>query len=358
MTAIIENDISYADGTKTIHYLTAGPPSGPLIIFLHGWPAIGLTWKHQLQAFACLGFRAVAPDMPGWGKSTSRRVASDYAQEAIVEGMMALLAAQECSAAIWVGHDWGAAVASSLAAQHPTVVQALVLLCIPYKSIELGLDHLVSLVDRTVYPEDEYPFGSWDYMAYYEESFEKAVAEWDANITALSKILFAPPEEGRSVTDALKPAFTANLRKKGGLIGKSPYPPTETLPDPVLEAEIFDAYIKATEKTGFWPGTAYYLNHKANAAYNSKAPNGGRLGKDKPVLFIHARFDFVSPTFTRLSEPMREACDNLTEVTIQAGHFLTFERPEDVNAAMARFLVEQGKECWPGYADLEYRKTK
>ncbi|KAI0100987.1 putative epoxide hydrolase [Nemania sp. FL0031] len=358
MAQINENDILYADGTKTIHYLAAGPPSGPLIIFLHGWPAIGLTWKQQLQTFAGLGFRAVAPDMPGWGKSTSRRVATDYTQEALVEGMIALLAANERSAAIWVGHDWGAAVASSLAAHHPHLVQALVLLCIPYRSIELGLDHIVSLVDRTVYPEDEYPFGSWDYMAYYEESFEKAVAEWDGNITGLSKLLFAPPAEGRSAADASKPAFTATMRKTGGLFGGNPAPAAETLPDPVLEADVFDAYIEATEKTGFWPGTAYYINHKANAAYNNQVPNGGRLGKDKPVLFIHARFDFVCPSLTRLSDPMREACDNLTEVTIEAGHYLTFERPEDVDAVIARFLVEQGKQCWPGYADLGYHKTK
>ncbi|KAH8889475.1 alpha/beta-hydrolase [Thozetella sp. PMI_491] len=355
MATITEHDVSYANGTKKLHYLAAGPSSGPLIIFLHGWPAIALTWKHQLQAFASLGFRAVAPDMPGWGKSTSRHVTTDYTQEALVEGMLALLSGNRRSAAIWVAHDWGAAVASSLAAQHPTTVQALVLLCIPYKSAELGLDHLVSLVDRTIYPEDKFPFGQWDYMAYYEENFDKCIAEFESNVPSVCKLMYArpPSPEGYSAADVFKPAFTANIRNAGGWLGGNPAPPAEVLPAPLLEGEVFDAFVKATEETGLWPGSAYYLNHKANAAYNRQAPNGGRLGKDKPVLFIHAKFDFIATTLTtRLAEPMREACENLTEVTIEAGHNVNFEKPAEVNAAIARFLVEKAKECWPGPADL------
>lgn len=359
MATITEHDVSYADGAKTIHYLAAGPASGPLIIFLHGWPAIGLTWKAQLQAFALLGFRAVAPDMPGWGKSSHRRVISDYTQEALVEGMLALLSANGGSAAVWVAHDWGAGVASSLTAQHPEVVKALVLLCIPYRSAELGLDHLVSLVDRTIYPEAEYPFGQWDYMAYYEEDFEKCMADFEANIPGLCKLMFArPPPQGYSVDDMSKPAPTAGIRKNKGLFGGNPAPPAEVLPPPLHEGEVFDAFLAATEKTGVWGGSAYYMNHKANAAYNSKAPNGGRLGKDKPVLFIHAKFDSIGATLnTRLAEPMREACENLTEVTIAAGHNVQWEKPEEVNAAIARFLVEEAKENWPAYAVSDYHKA-
>lgn len=359
MATITDHEITYADDVKKIHYLAAGPSNGPLIIFLHGWPAIALTWKHQLQAFAALGFRAIAPDMPGWGKSSARHITSDYTQEALVEGMLALLSATDRPAATWVAHDWGAGVASSLAAQHPEVVQALVLLCIPYKSAELGLKHLVSLVDRGIYPEDEYPFGQWDYMAYYEEHFDKCITDFEANIHGLLKILYTqPPPGGYSVSDLNKPSFTSYIRKNGGLFGGSPAPPAEVLPAPLLEGDIFDTFVKATEETGIWGGSAYYMNHKANAAYNEQAPNGGKLGKDKPVLFIHAKFDFSCSTLTsRLAEPMREACENLTEVTVEAGHNVALEKPEEVNAAIVRFLVEQGKNgVWPGYADSGYGK--
>lgn len=106
MATITDHEVVYA-GNKKIHYLAAGPVNGPLILFIHGWPSTAITWKAQLDAFAAVGFRAIAPDMPGYGQSTARRVADDYCQEALVEGMMALLADTGRKAAIWVGHDWG-----------------------------------------------------------------------------------------------------------------------------------------------------------------------------------------------------------------------------------------------------------
>ena len=51
-------------------FLDAGPPDGPLVIFVHGWPELSLSWRHQLPALAALGFRAVAPDLRGYGRST------------------------------------------------------------------------------------------------------------------------------------------------------------------------------------------------------------------------------------------------------------------------------------------------
>lgn len=66
MTTIEEHDFTHGiGGKKTTFYLAAGPHEGPLLIFVHGWPTIGKIWKSQLVAFASLGFRAVAPDMPG-----------------------------------------------------------------------------------------------------------------------------------------------------------------------------------------------------------------------------------------------------------------------------------------------------
>ena len=51
-------------------YLACGPETGPLIIFVHGWPELGHSWRHQLRCFAALGFRCVAPDMRGYGRSS------------------------------------------------------------------------------------------------------------------------------------------------------------------------------------------------------------------------------------------------------------------------------------------------
>ncbi|KAL2282082.1 hypothetical protein FJTKL_11138 [Diaporthe vaccinii] len=164
-------------------------------------------------------------------------------------------------------------------AQHPAAVQALVLLCVPYRSLELGLDHLVSFVDRTTYPAGEYPYGQWDYMAYYEEAFEECPKQLEADVPAFCKSVWPRPPEpnGYDAADAFKPAFSASIRKNRGRFGGKPAPPADTLPAPLLEGEVFDAFVEATGETGLWGGCAYYSNHKANAAYNGAAPDGGRL---------------------------------------------------------------------------------
>jgi soluble epoxide hydrolase/lipid-phosphate phosphatase len=106
----------------------------------------------QLDAFASVGFRAIASDIPRYGKSTARRIFDNYPQEAIVEGKIALLADTCHDAAIWVGHDWGAGVVSSVAMQCPQSVKALVKLCVPFRTIEHGWQGFLPLVTREIYP--------------------------------------------------------------------------------------------------------------------------------------------------------------------------------------------------------------
>nr|POE56549.1 epoxide hydrolase a [Quercus suber] len=110
MATLTEHSVTYAEGAKKISYVAAGPVDGPLLIFLHGWVGIGKTWLPQLTTFSSLGFRVIAPDMPGYGKSTSNKVYSDYAQEQLVLGMLALLADTGRQDAVWLAHDWGCGV--------------------------------------------------------------------------------------------------------------------------------------------------------------------------------------------------------------------------------------------------------
>ncbi|KAI0965594.1 putative epoxide hydrolase [Xylaria arbuscula] len=365
-TGITSHDVVYAGGVKKIHYLAAGPINGPLIIFVHGWPGTGITWKGQIDAFTAVGFRAVAPDMPGYGKSTARRIVDDYSQEAIVEGMLALLEDTGRKAAIWVGHDWGAGVTSSVATQHPEVVKALVNLAVPFRSIELGWEGFLPQINREIYPADKYEFGQWDYQKNYEEDFEKAIAWYHEDIEGFCKAGLqrssepATPENQREATTIRSSRFsagTATVRKDKGWFGLAKPPPVEATGPPVLPPAVYDSFIADMQKTGFWGGSAYYLHHKRNAEYNGKAASGGKLAQ--PVLFIHATRDLVCDTKTsRLAEPMREACSNLTEVSVAAGHFAHYEEPGEVNAALFRFIVEELPTEWPGFWDKGYTKKK
>ncbi len=65
----------------TSFYLACGAEDAPPIIFIHGWPELSISWRHQLPVFAALGFRAIAPDMRGYGRSSVYPRHEDYALE-------------------------------------------------------------------------------------------------------------------------------------------------------------------------------------------------------------------------------------------------------------------------------------
>ncbi|MGE0822776.1 MAG: alpha/beta fold hydrolase [Candidatus Binatia bacterium] len=325
----------------TTFYLAAGPEDGPLIIFVHGWPELSISWRHQLPTFAALGFRALAPDMRGYGRSSVYSTHGDYAQEHIVQDMLELVASLGRDKAVWVGHDWGSPVVWNIASHHPERCHAVANLCVPYYTIERGLDHTLTLVDRKLYPVDEYPAGQWDYMRYYEESFTEAIAPMDANVYKFMKLLFRkgnPKDEGQR-------AMTATARRSHGMLGGSEVPDLPRDNDVVTEEDL-SIYVAALQRNGFYGPSSWYMNHLANAEYAKSAQNDGYL--DMPVLFLNARYDYVCEcTHSRLAEPMRTYCRKLTELTIRSGHWMAQEKPTEVNAALAQWLATSVSSVWP-----------
>lgn len=96
---------------------------------------------------------------------------------------------------------------------------------------------------------------------------------------------------------------------------------------------------------GFSGPDAWYVTADANIAYARRAPNGGALVM--PVLFFHALHDYVCETVdSRLAEPMRESCADLTEIVLPTGHWMEQERPELVNAGLARWLGCKFPDHW------------
>jgi len=325
----------------TTFYLAAGPEDGPLVIFLHGWPELSISWRNQLPALAALGFRAIAPDMRGYGRSSVYTQHSDYAQELVVRDMLELVDTVGREKAVWVGHDWGSPVVWNLASHHPERCHAVANLCVPYYTLERGLDHTLTLVDRELYPESEFPAGQWDYMRFYEESFAEAISSMDANVYKFMKLLFRkgdPAREGQR-------AFTATARRNHSFLGMSPIPDLPRDNDVVSEQDL-SIYVSALHRNGFYGPASWYMNHRLNAEYSTTAQNGGYL--EMPVLFLNARYDNVCEcTHARLAEPMRGYCRNLTEETIRSGHWLAQEKPLEVNAALVKWLATTIPDVWP-----------
>ena len=118
----------------TTFYLACGAEDAPAIIFIHGWPELSISWRHQLPVFAALGFRAIAPDMRGYGRSSVYPRHEDYALEHTVQDMIELIDSLGRERAVWVGHDWGSPVVWSMASHHPERCFAVANLCVPYIS--------------------------------------------------------------------------------------------------------------------------------------------------------------------------------------------------------------------------------
>jgi pimeloyl-ACP methyl ester carboxylesterase len=324
--------------TETARHVTAwidtGPADGPLMFFLHGWPELGLVWRAQLEYFAAAGWHCVAPDMRGYGDSAVPATTEAYTMREMVADMAELHDAFGGAPALWVGHDWGSAVAWALAAHHPGRCRAVASLCVPYLARGLALPNLVPLVDRALYPAEQYPVGQWDYFLHYREHFAQAVREFEADVAATLAFLYRPA--GPEVM--AKPAHTASVRARGGWFGPSARPPAVSRDQLLLPADDFAALVEAFTWTGFAGATAWYLNDDANLAYAAEAPGFGRL--DLPVLFVHATRDAVCATHrTRLAGPMREDCTDLTEVTIEGGHEIMLEQPAAVSDAIDRWAA-------------------
>ncbi len=314
-------------------WVGAGPADGPLMIFLHGWPELGLVWRAQLAHFAALGWRCVAPDMRGYGGSSVPDALAAYAVRELAADMVELHDALGGEPAVWVAHDWGSAVAWAMASHHPERCRGVASLCVPYLARGLTLPNLMPLVDRALYPADRYAAGPWDYWLFYRERFGQAAREFEADVAATFALLYrTAPREAVG-----KPAFSAGIRAQGGWFGEAGRAPAVPRDEALLSQADFDALVTAFKTTGFAGANAWYMNDAANLAYAAEARDFGRLRL--PVLFLHAARDTVCDTVhSRLAEPMRDDCADLTERVIEAGHELMLERPAEVNIAIADWL--------------------
>jgi len=325
----------------TTFYLADGPENGAPIIFVHGWPELSISWRHQLPCFGALGFRAIAPDMRGYGRSSVYARHEDYALEHTVRDMLELIDALGHEKAIWVGHDWGSPVVWSLASHHPERCLGVANLCVPYIPNGFAPQNTVPLVDRAIYPEAQFPAGQWEYMLFYQENFDKARAGFEGNIKASVKAMFrAGSPDGKG-----QPAITAHVRNNKGWFGPLPQAPDLPRDDTVISEEDFYRYASSLERNGFFGPDSWYMNAERNIAFSARAKNGGKLSM--PVLFLHAEYDYVCATAdTRLPEPMREFCKDLTEAKVPSGHWMAQEKPAHVNAALAKWLAAKFPALW------------
>ena len=115
-----------------LHAVAAGPADGPLVVLLHGFPEFWYGWRHQILPLADAGFRVVAPDQRGYGRSGRPEGIAAYHLDELAADVAALVEACGRQNADVVGHDWGGLVAWWAALKHPASVRRLVVLNAPH----------------------------------------------------------------------------------------------------------------------------------------------------------------------------------------------------------------------------------
>ena len=317
-------------------YRACGPEEGPLIIMTHGWPELSISWRHQLLYLGNKGYRAVAPDMRGYGGSSVYAEHSAYAQREIVKDMIELIDSLGGDKAVWIGHDRGSPVAWNVALHHPERVAAVASLCVPF-GFSGRPEDLEYAINRELYPADEYPAGQWDYQLFYYENFDKAQEEMEENPERLAKLLFRkgdPNGQGHI-------AATALTRKNGGWFNLTGGVPDSPQDYDVVNDQDIATYAKHLTENGFFGPNSWYVNGEANQSYFNEKHDLTLL---MPALFVHATYDYVCDTTTTgFAEPMRKLCKDLTEERLDCGHWMAQEKPIELNEILSNWLSGQAR---------------
>ncbi|XP_029125769.1 uncharacterized protein LOC109791538 isoform X2 [Cajanus cajan] len=130
---------------------------GPVVLFLHGFPELWYSWRHQIIALSSLGYRAVAPDLRGYGDTDAPAPVTSYSVFHLVGDLVALIDSLGVDQVFLVGHDWGAIIGWYLCLFRPDRIKAYVCLSVPFRPF-LGRNPHQKTVDmfQALYGDDYY----------------------------------------------------------------------------------------------------------------------------------------------------------------------------------------------------------
>ncbi|MCK1623842.1 alpha/beta hydrolase [Bradyrhizobium sp. 160] len=185
-----------------------------MVLLCHGFPEGWYSWRHQLDALAAAGYRAVAPDMRGYGKSDRPEAIDQYTILHMVGDLVGVLDAFEAKDAVIVGHDWGATIAWHTARLRPDRFRAAAILSVPYRP--RSPVRPTSVMPRTA--------DAQFYQLYFQEpGVAEAEFERDPRAT-LGAMLFGGSGEGAAAIRAQRSAPCSSAVPAKGRRRSAPMP--------------------------------------------------------------------------------------------------------------------------------------
>ena len=296
-----------------MHVAEAG--AGFPVVLLHGWPELWYSWRHQLGALAAAGFRAIAPDMRGYGETDAPADPAQYRTAVISGDIVGLLDALELERAVIVGHDWGGYHLWQFGLRHPERCAKLVGLNTPYAPPG-PVPPTQALRER---------FGENGYYMLWHQVPGRSEAELEADLRGnLAKIF-------KGADHAADLWTMATLGGEGRSLLAS-----VSTDGCFLTEEELDVYVRAFQRTGTRGSFNWYR------ALDLNWEDARRIADPTirvPSLMITAENDpILRPA---LAEPMpRWIPDLRTELIRRCSHWTQQERPDEVNRLLLEFLGE------------------
>jgi pimeloyl-ACP methyl ester carboxylesterase len=317
MTAEITHRTVKANGIN-IHLAEAG--AGPLVLFVHGFPELWYSWRHQLPAVAEAGFHAVAIDVRGYGDSDKPDAIEAYAMREHVADLLGVLDALGEKQAVIVGHDWGAPMAWNSAALHPDRYRAVVGMSVPY--LPRGPMPPLKMMEAMFQ-------NNFFYILYFQEP-GVAEAEFESDVRRSMRLFtWGASGEARSMSGFA----TAMAGKPKDAKLFDGVPDVEGVPPWMTEEEL-DYYVEKFTNGGFRGPINRYRNMDRDW---EQLPELQDKKIEQPALFLYGEADGVM-SFAPI-DPMKQLVPNLKIVSFPgAGHWTQQERPAEVNTELIAFL--------------------
>ncbi|SOB88455.1 alpha/beta fold hydrolase [Streptomyces sp. 1331.2] len=304
-----------------LHLVEQG--TGPLVLLVHGFPESWYSWRRQLPALAAAGYRAVALDVRGYGRSSKPAATEAYRMLDLVEDNVALVRALGEEQAVVVGHDWGSGIAAASALLNPEVFRAVGLLSVPYAP------------PGGPRPSDVFAQMGGDqefYVSYFQEP-GRAEAEMEPDLRGwLAGFYAAMSADTMPAQGEPDPHFVA--RTGGRLRDRFP---DGKLPAWLTEDDL-DVYAGEFERTGMTGALNRYRNMDRDwedlARYDG-API------TQPSLFIGGALDASTTWMADAIDAYPATLPALaaSHILDGCGHWIQQERPEEVNRLLTAWLA-------------------
>lgn len=323
-----------------IHLVEQG--SGPLVLLVHGFPESWYSWRHQLPALAAAGYRAVAIDVRGYGRSSRPSAVEAYRMLDLVADNVAIVEALGEESAVIVGHDWGATIAATSALLRPDVFHAVALLSVPYTPpggprpsevfarMEGGMggeaEHGTASAKEPSEEFEEF------YVSYFQRP-GRAEAEIEPDVRGwLAGFYAALSADTMPAAGAPDPHFVG----RGGTL-RDRFPADGRLPAWLGEDDL-DVYAAEFERTGLTGALNRYRNMDRDwedLAGHTGAPI------PQPSLFIGGTRDASTTWLADAIEAYPVTLPGLTAAHLLdgAGHFVQQERAEETNRLLTTWLA-------------------